>query len=280
MKRLLVCLLTILMIFSSFCVCVFADTQPKISVGNVKVQPGKTVLLPISLENNKGIWGIEFNVNFDTSVFEVQEVVHNGEVFEKGDFMIGPADFSEGYVRFVISAMNHLYDNNTNNGTVCYIKLKTSKDAKVKEYPFEVDSILACNVDAQDVTVTGESGSVKVVSHSVNNIQNIKDEEVVVEAEDNKVIDNYEVGETTVVVENVTDKKGEAVTDKNGQKQTVTKVLEIKETQKENFVDVSPEEKEVYGDPFTAMDAIKYIVLALAVVGVTVLVIVVIKKKK
>ena len=37
---------------------------------------------------------------------------------------------------------------------------------------------------------------------------------------------------------------------------------------------------EVYGDPFTVIDAIKYIVLALAVVGVAALVVVVIKKNK
>ena len=136
MKKLLVCFLTFLMIISSVSIFAFADNQPKLTVGNVETQAGNTLVVPIELSNNTGIWGLEFNVVFDTAVFEVKEVVHNGEVFEKGDFMIGPADFSNGYVRFVISAMNLLDDNNTKNGTICYIKLKASEKAQIYKYPF------------------------------------------------------------------------------------------------------------------------------------------------
>lgn len=280
MKRLLVCFFALLMIISSVSVCAFADAQPKLTVGNIETQPGQTVLVPIELSNNKGIWGVEFNVKFDTAIFEVQEVVHNGEVFEKGDFVIGPADFGSGYVRFVISAMNHIYDNNTNNGTVCYIKLKTSEKAQIYKYPFEIEETFACDVDAKEVSIAFDNGSVNVVKSSSQKPIKVKGEESIAKAKNNKIIDNYKIEETSVVSENVTGKNGEAVTDKNGQKQTVTKVLEVKETQKENLIDVSPEEKEVYGDPFTVIDAIKYIVLALAVVGVAALVVVVIKKNK
>ena len=282
MKRLLVCLLTVLMIFSSLSVCVFADTQPKLSVGNVETQPGKTILVPIKISNNTGIWGIEFNVKFDTNIFEVQEVVHNGEVFEKGDFMIGPADFSDGYVRFVISALNLLDDNNTNNGTVCYIKLKVSKQAQIYKYPFEIEETFACKVDTKVVEIATENGSVNIVESSSEQPIKVKDAEVIVKAKDNKVIDNY-TNDLTVSDENTTDKNSETVTNKKGENETVEQT-EKKDNDIENLDKENDNDIETIGSSESTTNnlviVIVYICSALLLAGIIVLIIVLIKKNK
>ncbi len=167
MKKILVLLISILMIISSFSISVFAENAAQLSLENITVKQGETVEMPVSISDNKGIWGLVFNICFDTNAFHVKEVRSTGDVFNKGDIMIGPADFNDGYVRVVVTP-GDVMNNNTNNGTICTIILEQTENAKPASYPFtfQYETTDFCDVDANYVTVSSVDGKVDVVGEN------------------------------------------------------------------------------------------------------------------
>ena len=287
MKKLIVFIITMIMLISVASTSAIATESASsdstvVYVEEVSAYAGQTISVPVKLSNNKGLWGMIFNVCFDTSVFEVKEVRNNGEVFAAGDITIGPADFSVGYVRAVITPSN-ISKNNISNGTIFILKLKVAKDAEKKNYPFviELEENGACDVAGNVVAISKIDGGVTVKEKSaVEPITTKKGEpegELLAEAENNKYIDN----ETTVPIKTEiktaykTDKNGQNITNSKGEKETVTEIVEVTEMQT-----VEKDDGEVKPYNPSNNDVIFIILLAVLVIAVVVVIAMIIKKKK
>ena len=296
MKKILVLLISILMIISSFSISVFAENAAQLSLENITVKQGETVEMPVNISDNKGIWGLVFNICFDTNAFHVKEVRSTGDVFNKGDIMIGPADFNDGYVRVVVTPSD-VMNNNTNNGTICTIILEQTENAKPASYPFTFDYQTTdfCDVDANYVSVSSVDGKVDVVGDvEITNTQSKTDAEkvtttasktnaekatqgkqdkttekedsyddlgdVIAKAENNKIIDDYNVENQNNAVQN-----------------------NDSETKDDGIIDLSEEKDETaqsVGSTGNAQVLIYYIAAILALAGIVVLIVVLVKKSK
>ena len=307
MKKLFILFISVMVLISSFSVTSLAEASKAdasvpvvatVSVEKVSAYPGGTVTVPVKISDNQGLWGMMFNVYFDTSVFEVQEVRNNAEVFAAGDIMIGPSDFSSGYVRVVVTPSN-VNSNNINNGTICNIKLKVSKDAQLGEYPFELQHTNAhfCDINGKEVTVNYSSGSVAVKNKvdlqqekTTTTKKGSIEGEVLARAKDNKLIDDETTKEliTEIVTYYETDKNGEDVTDENGEKQIKSEIVEVTETTAsvDSSDGDSPSNSQSGLTESSSSVALSPLVIgliiagALVLAGVIVLVVVIVKKKK
>ena len=233
MKKLLASFILLLMIISSLSLTSFAKGVSKVSV-------------PIKLSNNQGLWGMVFNVYYDTNVFELKEVVNNGDVFNSADLVIGPSDLNKGYVRVVITPSN-VTSNNTANGTICTLKLNVSKNANLKKYVFKIELEDVCDIDGENVEVKGVDGSVTVQKPAENIAQTKtqkqtdtkeKTEKVIARAENNKIVEEDILDETESVADSEDKTESVEETEKTGEsvqrirKSLKTKVRKLNRNQK------------------------------------------------
>lgn len=280
MKKLLVTILSVFVIVSSFSFASLAEGTTKISVDDITASTG-TVYVPVKISNNQGLWGMVVDVEFDTSVFEVQEVLNNGEVFKTSDLMIGPSDFNQGYVRIVVTSTS-VSQNNINNGTICILKLNVPSNASLDTYKFTVKCDDACNVNGTDISITTASGSVTLKEGVKNTVDtSTKEAEVIAKAENNILIDEETTGElkTEVLTEYVTDANGEYVTNKDGEKQTETQIVEVTVAES----DEADEPGTINSDEELQIEIYAIIIIiavAVVIAGIIVLIVVLVKKKK
>lgn len=301
MKKLIVMLMTLLLLLStSFVFVANAESVTTLSVGSSTASPGEKVAVPVELSNNQGIWGMMFNIRFNTDVFEVDEVRNNGEVFTNGDIMIGPDDFNKGYVRFVITP-NIINKNNTSNGVISTIIFNVKEDAPLIDYNFEIDyeENHISNIDNETVEITTKNGTVSLVK-----AQNIKQEQtksneeygdLAAEAdENNRLITKSTIGyaqqetEAQTSVEKITDKNKELVTNSNGEQQTKIykadengKFAEVKETENNQNNNSVSENTQKDEDSNNLSDFVLWLIGIIAVALIIVLIVfLVIKKKK
>lgn len=205
MKKVFVLFISLLFTVSLLSVTSFAAEKTKLSAASAEAAPESEVSVPIELSDNKGLWGLMFNVYFDTDVFEVKEIVNNKEVFKSSDITIGPSDFGKGYVRVVVTPTS-ISNNNTSNGAICILKLNVDKNAKAKDYLFQIVLDEACDIDGNDVEVSTVYGKVTVkdignIAQTNSQKRSLKsndkdsansddsDVEVLAKAEDNKLIE-------------------------------------------------------------------------------------------
>jgi len=334
MKKIFAILISALIVLSSFSIVAFAKDVVHISVDDVVVKSGENIEMPVKISNNNGIWGLVFNIHFDTKAFQVKEVRSTGKVFNKSDIMIGPADFNDGYVRVVVTPAD-VMNNNTNNGTICTIILEQTEYAVATTYPFtfEYENTDFINVDAQMVPVSSTDGSVSIVGDSnkptttvvnkatvskenitvgntvatesvvngttaINNtnkeqISTSKKEDlgdIIAQAEDNKIIDNYNPqNQTEMITDENSEKETKSIAenkDSNAviEKDTASNIAENNNAQN----DVSDNESSV-DSPATSGDSANptsnmlnvliYVGVALLIVGVIALIVVLVKRK-
>lgn len=281
MKKLLASFILLLMIISYLSLTSFAKGVSKVSVSNVVAETQSEVSVPIKLSNNQGLWGMVFNVYYDTNVFKLKEVVNNGDVFNSADLVIGPSDLSKGYVRVVITPSN-VTSNNTENGTICTLKLNVSKNADLKKYTFKIELEDVCDIDGEDVEVNGVDGSVTVQKAAENIAQTKtqkqtatkeKTEKVIARAENNKIVEE-EILDETDATESVADSEDKTENVKETEK-AGENVTEEKQVLKDVSEEVQPESKS------SSTDYIIYIaVVALLIVAVIVLGVVIVRRRK
>ena len=218
MKKLSASFILLLMIISSFSFSAFAKGVTEISVANVVAEKQSEVSVPIKISNNQGLWGMVFNVYFDTDALKLKEVVNNGDVFNSGALLIGPSDLSKGYVRVVITPSN-VSSNNTANGTICTLKLNVSKDAELKKYSFKIDLEDVLDVEGEDVEVTGTDGSVtvqKTVESTVQTNTQKQTDSKQASSKEEKNDNSKATQQTEQVGESVTEEK-QGITDSSSQ---------------------------------------------------------------
>ncbi|MEE1002917.1 MAG: hypothetical protein U0L17_04170 [Acutalibacteraceae bacterium] len=290
MKKLSASFILLLMIISSFSFSAFAKGVTEISVANVVAEKQSEVSVPIKISNNQGLWGMVFNVYFDTDALKLKEVVNNGDVFNSGALLIGPSDLSKGYVRVVITPSN-VSSNNTANGTICTLKLNVSKDAELKKYSFKIDLEDVLDVEGEDVEVTGTDGSVTVQKTVESTVQTNtqkqtdskqtsskeeKTEEVVARAENNKLVE-VENSDKTDSAESVSGEE-----EKNDNSKATQQTEQVGESVTEEKQGITDSSSQVTAK--SKSSSINYIITAAVVVliiaAVTVLIVALLKRRK
>lgn len=164
MKRFLSIICATLIVLSLASVSVLAEGM-KIVASDATTAPDGEFAIDINIENNVGIWGTALDLSFDTKYFSVKEIRNNGDVFSNGEMIIGPTDFSQGFVR--VFANNNALANKTQNGTLVSIIFNCKKDTPLNDYEFTLshrnsDPANTCNIDEQTVDVTLVSAAVSV----------------------------------------------------------------------------------------------------------------------
>ncbi len=294
MRKLFISFISVLMVMLSLSFTSFADGQTKITVGSAITSPDSEVSVPINISNNQGLWGTVFNVYFDTEVFEVEEVVNNGDVFKSADILIGPSDFANGYVRVVVTPSN-VTSNNTNNGTICTLKLDVDEDAALRDYQFRLEVEDVCDIDGKDLEVSSVNGSVSVKKTADNvaekNTKKNSNEEVIARAEDNKIIEEETINsgdsnrrdnadnnseETTASADeaNEAETTAEGVTEADSDNKVSA---DVEESEEDNSFEHIKDSSSIRTSPWTI---VLIICGAVVLAGIIVLVVVIVKKKK
>lgn len=165
MKRFLSMLCATLIVLSLASFSAFAEGM-KIVATDVSATPNGEFAIDINIENNVGIWGTALDLSFDTDKFAVKEIRNSGKIFASGEMIIGPSDFSQGFVR--VFANNNALSNKTENGTLVSVIFVCKKDTPLNDYEFTLshrnsDPANTCNIDEQTVDVTLVSATVSVV---------------------------------------------------------------------------------------------------------------------
>lgn len=273
MKKFISFLVTVLVAVSCLCFNASAEGKVNISVKDVTVSGSGVVGVPVEIENNSGLWGLVFNVRFDTEYFKYSEVRNNAEVFENGAYMIGPKNPDDGYVRVLITPSNTT-ENNVKNGRICTVYFEVLEDTPDGEYPFnlEIDEKDVIDVKSNEVSFLASNGTVTVQSDykekSTSPENNGDIIATTVASENQKTGKNInDIQNQTVISEAfVTDKNGEAVTDSNGEKIT-EKVIVDEDTGK--VIGKYEEKEEPQTDYSIIFIIIGCVLIALAIVGIT-----------
>ncbi len=279
MKKLSVMFISILMVVSLVSFTAFADNKPVFKAETVSGKAGTTIELPIKLSNNKGFWGVTINVLFNTKVLSVAEIKNNNDVFRNGEFTIGPSDFSKGYVR-VCAFSNNINVNNTSNGTLCTIVFNVKDDAVPGEYPieFEYDEKSACDIDAKYVSINCEDGLVRILKDNEENptVKKVNSGDVIAKAENNKLVTTNTKAtksdnKTKSIDKIVTDKNGQAITNENGDKVTVTQNVDSDYSESETVLQNDNKDKgSIEADKEQEKDTLSVTTTVLIILGAVV----------
>lgn len=107
------------------------DNMAKLVVETKRANAGDEVTISISIDNNPGIIGMKFNVNYDTSVLTLKSAESVG--FESG-VEFSPLD----KVPFLVLWGDSTHGNNTTNGKIAELTFKVSENAVEGEYPITI----------------------------------------------------------------------------------------------------------------------------------------------
>ena len=223
MKKIISALATVVMCLTMICsaISVSADSMKVYSSFDGEAKPGDIIAVDIKVDSNPGIWGLDFDIFFDTSVFQVHTIV-NGDMFTEGSGWPGvplTTDYidrlnSKGKYHFVGYA-DTLTQDVTKNGTLCTMLFKVDEEATAGDYEIKLQLGTGDIVNCAEKKVSGEltGSTIKIVGTAEENV----------EPQVPTVASSKVIAETKIV-----DYSGitfaEAVTESNGK--VVTKVVE------------------------------------------------------
>ncbi len=151
--------LSCILIFSPITsVITYAITGPTISVESVKIQPGKSVEVDISLNNNPGIASMVCNVSYDTNVLALTNVAYGDDFASKGvePYINGSpvklvwSDVTEQTTDSVFATLTFTVSDTAESGTTTNVTLSYSQGD-------------ICDIDENDVDFTIENGTITIV---------------------------------------------------------------------------------------------------------------------
>ena len=160
MKKILVLLLVLLLVFGMLPVSVFAAGTISITAGKVTGTAGTTVDVPISFPDNPGINNAGFYVNYDSATLTFKGWTA-GTVFAEseidGNFESNP---------MIISAYTGK-NNKTAKGTFITLQFEIKNGAAAKEYPITLETGRLggfTNIAEEELTPVYTNGSIIVGS--------------------------------------------------------------------------------------------------------------------
>ena len=167
MKKILSVFLALTLMLACICMQASAEGAPAFAAGNAEVNPGDTVEIPITIENNPGIIALSVNVSFDTNVLSLQEASKSASVFPQAGITFGGT--------YETNSFNILWEDGTStetytiNGTVATLTFLVKEDAPIGDTTITVScadsSVL--DVDLNEVAFNTRNGVVSVVQAEV-----------------------------------------------------------------------------------------------------------------
>jgi len=142
------------------------ETLPKIVVSDKLVCLGRTVRVPISIENNPGVTMMGLTVTFDTDVLELIAV-------EDAELLKGPT-----FGNVLKSPYNMIWvdplstEDNTGNGTIVTLVFRAKEDAVLGDTEITVTykPSNVCNADLDKVSFAVVNGKVTVADYVIGDV--------------------------------------------------------------------------------------------------------------
>lgn len=158
-----VLIMVLTLLFVSAAIMPAGAAEPaKLKTDTCIADRGTTVKVNVSLENNPGIWGLKFKVDYDHSAFKLLSA-DCGTVFAKTDITEPENLEKESYV--FLGCAGAIEDIKT-DGTVITLTFQVAKDAEVKDYPVSVTVSQAVNAAGNEVDIAAQNGKITVTKSS------------------------------------------------------------------------------------------------------------------
>ncbi len=164
MKKTIVSLLCVTMMLLALCVPFTAMAEEtaegvEVTIGSVEAAQGDEIDVPITIDKNPGIWGINWKVYYDTQVLRF-----DGIEFKDEFAALGLLDTNEVKYPVVLNGMGAQLEDETTTGVIAVIHFKVFVGAKLgdTEISMMAETGNNINVDAEDVPLTVNKGKIKV----------------------------------------------------------------------------------------------------------------------
>lgn len=157
-KNVIVCALTVILLISCMAVKpAYAADNVNIKVGDITTSADGTYSVPIIIENNTGLAGVIFKVNYDTTVLKLVKTETSKDIFTTS--IINKA--TVGSVTYVYAEAG----NTTGNGTLFTLQFKSvAKSATTTD--ITITNIDLCDSDLKTVTGQAVNNSISVAAGS------------------------------------------------------------------------------------------------------------------
>ncbi len=127
---------------------------PMLTVAQASAQPGQKVRLEITLTDNPGLCGLNFQIDYDQSRLTLEDFDCTSETFALGDWTVG---IGEGEKALWLQP-----DETDKNGVVLTLDFRIAQDAPQGEIPVTLTEASGVNAQAELVAVGTSAGSVQV----------------------------------------------------------------------------------------------------------------------
>lgn len=141
MLKKIISLLTAVAITFSLCTGVVFAADQKIVIGQVSGYIGDTIKVPVTMEGNPGIWGMDLTISYDISALTLKDV-ENGAVF--GDSELTKGNFQSEKYRLSYECGE--LANVSKSGLLATLVFEIKSDAAEKTYNIEGSYSYCCYV--------------------------------------------------------------------------------------------------------------------------------------
>ena len=127
---------------------------PILTVSSESAQPGQTVKVTVTLADNPGLCGLNFQIDYDSSLLTLEDFDCPNEAFAQGDWPVG---LGEGERALWIQP-----DQTEENGVILTLLFRISQQAPQGEIPVALTEVSGVNDQAELLEVTCHAGSIQV----------------------------------------------------------------------------------------------------------------------
>lgn len=125
-----------------------------LSVASASAQPGQTVKLAVTLTDNPGLCGLNFQIDYDKTLLTLEDFDCTSDAFALGDWTVG---IGEGERALWIQP-----DETRENGEVLTLIFTIAQNAPQGEIPVRLTELAGVNAQAETVPLTCREGTVQV----------------------------------------------------------------------------------------------------------------------
>ena len=173
MKKTGIILLTVLLLLSSIPICASATDAATVSITSVSGNPGETVTVDVTLQNNPGMIALRLYVLYDNTALRLLDVEDKGLFGAKNAFL-GKDKSANPYTVYWADSL--ATTNHTDNGILCTFTFMILDTAAIGNSGIAVsaDTGSSLNVDLESVSVHTENGFVDIQNGGDPGIQGAK----------------------------------------------------------------------------------------------------------
>lgn len=130
------------------------ENVPVLTVASASAQPGQTVKLAVTLTDNPGLCGLNFQIDYDKTLLTLEDFDCTSDAFALGDWTVG---IGEGERALWIQP-----DETRENGEVLTLIFTIAQNAPQGEIPVRLTELAGVNAQAETVPLTCREGTVQV----------------------------------------------------------------------------------------------------------------------